>query len=421
MEYDMRTLLEGWNRRQFLTRAGLASSLAGTGSLLSPANLFGAARVNGARKSVYTALGVRPFINAGGTYTTLSASLVPREVAEAMQDASRQYVSIPELHEAVGKRIAALTGAEAALVTSGAAGSLLLGTAACVAGKDQERIRRIPDTTGMKNEVIIQKKHRFGYDHAVRNVGTKLIEVETRADLDAALAGGRVAMMIYLNSNDPLGAIKRAEWVEVGKKAGVPTLIDAAADVPPVEHLSEYTRMGFDLVCISGGKGLRGPQCSGLLLGRKDLIEAAYLNGSPHSDAVGRPGKVGKEEIVGLWTALEVYMKKDHKAEWRDWESQVKAIAGAVDGIRGVKTEPFVPEIANQVPHLRVSWDEKVIPVKNERVVKLLRDGEPRIELRPSAGDKPFVEIAVWMLEPGEHKLVARRLQEVLKAETART
>jgi L-seryl-tRNA(Ser) seleniumtransferase len=408
----MNGLFASWNRRQFLTGAGLASTFASAAGF-SVRNLF-AGRGDAGRKTVYSALGVRPLINAAGTYTVLSASLVPREVAEAMQEAARHHVSIPELHEAVGKRIAALTGAEAALVTAGAASALTLGTAACVAGKDPEKIKRIPDTTGMKNEVIIQKSHRFGYDHAVRAVGTRLIEVETREELQAAV-NDRTAMMLYLNSNDPKGKVKRAEFVEIGKKAAVPTLIDAAADVPPADHLGAYTKMGFDLVAISGGKGLRGPQCSGLLLGRKDLIEAAYLNGSPHSDTVGRQAKVGKEEIVGLWTAVELYVKRDHKAEWSEWESRVRFVADAVRGLRGVRTEPFVPEIANEVPHLRVVWDEKLIPLKNAQVAKLLREGEPRIEVRPSEGDKPTLEIAVWMLQPGEHRIVAQRVAEVLK------
>jgi L-seryl-tRNA(Ser) seleniumtransferase len=358
---------------------------------------------------------LRPLINAAGNYTVLSASLLPPEVAAAMQEAARQFISIPELHEAVGKRIAVLTGAEAALVTAGAAASLLLGTAACVAGKDPEKIKRLPDTAGMKNEVVIQKKHRFGYDHAVRAAGTRLVEVETRAELESAI-GERTAMLLYLNSADGAGQIKRPEFVEVGRARGIPSLIDAAADVPPVERLSEYTRLGFDLVCVSGGKAMRGPQCSGLLLGRKHLIEAALANGSPNSDSIGRSAKVGKEEIVGLWKAVELYVKRDHKADWREWESRVAAIAGAVAGIPGVKAEPFVPEIANQVPHLRVSWDPKVLPFNNDAVVKQLREGEPRIELRPSAADQPAIEVGVWTLQPGEHRIVARRLQEVLRA-----
>ena len=353
-------------------------------------------------------------INAAGTYTALSASIMPREVLQAMEEASRYHVSIAELQQAASKRICQLLGSEAALITAGAAAALTLGTAACVAGKDPEKIKRLPDTAGMKNEVIIQKSHRFSYDHAVRAVGIKLIEVETRKQLEDAI-NEKTAMMLFLNYADPKGQVKRKEFVEIGKRAGVPTFIDAAADVPPAERLSEYIRLGFDLVTFSGGKGLRGPQCSGLLLGRKDLIEAAFLNGSPHSDTIGRLAKVGKEEIVGLLVALELYLNRDHKTEWRIWESRVRHIADAVSDLRGVRTEMFVPEIANQSPHLRIEWDQKLIPMKGVDVAKLLRDGEPRIEVRPSAGDKPVIEIAVWMLQPGEHRIVASRVREVLK------
>lgn len=409
----MRGILSTWSRRQFVKGAGLLSTAAVATANLLTRNGYAAAPGAAGRGTVYSRLGIRPLINAAGTYTALSACTMPREVVQAMEEASRSHVALAELHEAVEKRIASLTGAEASLVTAGAANALSLATAACVAGKDQEKIKRLPDTVGMKNEVILQKTHRVAYDHAIRAAGTHLVEVETREQCENAI-GDKTAMMFFLNFADPNGQIKRKEFVEIAKKAGIPTLMDAAADVPPAGRLSEYVAMGFDLVAFSGGKGLRGPQCSGLLLGRKDLIEAAYLNGSPHADSLERGAKVGKEEIVGLWTAVELYLKKDHQAEWRDWESRVREIAKALDGLRGVKTESFVPEIANESPHLRVSWDEKALPVKNAQIVKQLRDGEPRIEVRPSAGDKPIIEIAVWMLHPGEHRIVARRVREVL-------
>lgn len=363
--------------------------------------------------NIYERLGVRPLINAAGTYTALSASTMPQEVLRAMDEAARFHVSIPELQHAVGKRIAELLGAEAALVTAGAAAALTIGTAACVAGKDHDKIQRLPDTSGMRNEVLIQKAHRFPFDRAVRAVGIKLVEVETRDQLVSAI-NEKTAMMLFLNHEDSKAQIHREEFVAIGKKAGVPTFNDAAADVPPVGRLSEYIRMGFDLVAFSGGKGMRGPQCSGLLLGRRDLVEAAYLNGSPHGDAIGRCAKVGKEEIIGLMTALEIYLKRDHKAEWREWEGRVKLIADALKDLRAVKTEMFVPEIANECPHLKIEWDEKIISKKNSDIVNLLRNGNPRIEVRPSAGDQPALEISVWMLRPGEERIVARRLHEVL-------
>ena len=367
-------------------------------------------------KNVYARLGVRPLINAAGTYTVLSSCIIPPEVRAAMEEAGQIHVSIPELHEAAGQKIAQLVGVEAALVTSGAAGSLLLGTAACVAGKDPERIKNVPDLQGMKDQVVIQKAHRFGYDHAVRAVGVKLVEVEGSEQMRNAL-GSRTAMTLFLNSSDPKGSVKRPEFVEIARKAAVPSMIDAAADVPPASRLGEYNRMGFDLVCFSGGKGLQGPQCSGLLLGRKDLIEAAYLNGSPHADSIGRAAKVGKEEIIGLLTALELYLKRDHKAQLKDWEQQIEFINKTASGIPGViKSEAFVPEIANETPHTRIQWDPKVLPLKRKDVAARLRDGEPRIEVRPSNEEDPILEIAVWMLQPKEYRIVARRLREVLVA-----
>ena len=407
-------------RRRFLQGASWLSLLGGLSSdRLGAANTRASAK--GARLSsqkIYEELRVRPFINAAGTYTMLSACIMPREVVAAMEEASRQHVSIPELQEAAGKRIASWVGSEAALVTSGCAAALTLATAACVCGTDEEKIRRVPDTNGMKSEVIFQKTHRFGYDHAIRNVGVKIVEVETRQELESAISD-KTALLFFLNLADPQGKIKRQEFAEIAKKAGIPSLIDAAADVPPAENLSAYIKMGYDLVAFSGGKGIKGPQCSGLLLGKKELIHAAFLNGSPNADSAGRIGKVGKEEIVGLMTAVELYVKKDHQAEWKDWERQVSLIGKAVAAIRSVQTERFVPEIANQVPHLAIKWDPTALRLTKEDFVKALREGEPRIEVRPNAPSEPRLEVAVWMLQPGEDRIVARRCAEILKKSAA--
>ena len=303
-------------------------------------------------------LGVRSFINAAGTFTALTGSLMRPEVVQAMQVASRKYVNLDELHSAVGARIAELLHCPAALVTSGCASALSLATAACVAGSDRERIRRLPDTKGMKNEVLVQKTHRVGYDHAIRNAGVALIEVQTREELERRI-GDRTAMMFFLNSADPQGKIHLEEFVAIGKKHNVPTLLDAAADVPPVDNLWKYTKMGFDLVGFSGGKGLRGPQSAGLLLGRKDLIDAAKLNTSPNGDTLCRSNKVNKEEIIGMLVALELFLKDDHAAIWKDWEARCGTISKCLEAFKDVKTEVFVPPIANAVPHLRVSWDSR--------------------------------------------------------------
>lgn len=407
-----------FNRRAFLKSAGLASAIGTT--LPSTLGAAAAKAANGASNffvpKVYRDLGIRPFINAAGTYTTLTASLQPKEAVAAAEQAAMAHVSLPELHQAVGARIAQLLECEAALVTAGAAAALTLGTAACVAGKDTRLIRQIPDMTGVtKTEVIIQKSHRYGYDHAVRNVGVKMVEVETREELLNA-AGPRTAMMLFFNAADPKGQVRAEEFVALGKKLGVPTFNDAAADTPPLDRLKLYTRMGFDLVTFSGGKGLRGPQCSGLLLGRKDLIEAAYLNGNPHSDSVGRIAKVGKEEIVALLYAVEAYVKRDQQAEWEEWERRIKYIGDMVLKVPGTEVESYTPEIANQVPHLRIKWDPAKVKATGGEITRELRDGNPRIELRPGLDNEggAKIEVAVWMMQPGEHRVVGRRIREVL-------
>ncbi len=392
------------NRRRFLQSATSLPLLGG---------LRGVANAATVKRDYFAELGVRPFINAGGTYTMFTASLMTPETMQAIDYCSKYFVHLDELHDRVGERIASLIGCEAAMVSSGAASALTLGTAACMAGTNPDFIHRLPDTNGMKNEVIIQKAHRYGYDHAVRNCGIRFIEVETREELEHAI-NERTAMMLFFNAATPPGQITVEEFLQLGKKHGIPTFNDAAADVPPVENLSKYIKLGFDMVTFSGGKGLRGPQSAGLLLGRKDLITAARMNASPNSDSIGRGMKVNKEEMVGMLAAVEVYVKKDHAAEWRDWEQRVKTVADSVGPLPSVKTERFVPEISNAVPHLRITWDQSQIKITPQEVVKKLREGEPSIELRPGA--KEVIEVAVWMMQPGEAQTVARRIREVLKA-----
>jgi L-seryl-tRNA(Ser) seleniumtransferase len=362
-------------------------------------------------RDVIAELGVRPFINAAGTYTALTGSLMPPEVMAAMQVASRKYVRLDDLHDAVGRRIAQLLHCPAALVTAGCASALSLGTSACVAGDAPERIRRLPDASGMKNEVLIQKSHRVAYDHAVRNVGVRLIEVETREDLERSI-NERTAMMFFLNDADPRGKIHHEEFVALGQKHNVPTFNDAAADVPPVENLWRYTQMGFDLVAFSGGKGLRGPQSTGLLLGRKDLIEAAKLNNNPHADSLCRTNKVNKEEIVGMLVALERFLAQDHAAVWNQWEQRCQRIVQGLADFEDVQCEVRVPEIANAVPHLYIRWDYAARGLRPSDVAQELRDGKPSIEVNPGSRDQ--LVVGVWMMEPGEDTIVGQRIHEVL-------
>jgi D-glucosaminate-6-phosphate ammonia-lyase len=367
-----------------------------------------------ARRDYFGELGVRTFINAAGTFTTLTASLMPPEVMQAMEYASHSYVPLMELQDKVGERIASMIGCEAAMVTAGAASALTCGTAACVAGTDQKAILQLPDVTGLKTEVIIQKSHRYGYDHAVRSVGVRMVEVETAAELERAVSP-KTAMMLFFNDADPKGQIKAAEFVALGKKHNVPTFNDAAADTPPVENLSKYTKMGFDLVTFSGGKGIRGPQSAGLLLGRRDLIQAARLNTSPYSDTVARGNKVNKEEMLGMLVALEMFMKRDHAAEWKEWERRTRIISDAVRDVPSAQTEIWVPDIANHVPHLKIRWDKARVALDPREVMKQLRAGKPSIEANPGTNEQELV-IGVWMLQPGEAEIVARKVREILKA-----
>lgn len=366
-----------------------------------------------ASRNILGELGVDPVINAAGTYTMFTATLMWPEVVEAIQSTSRSFVRLEELHDAVGKRIASLLGSEAAMVTSGAAGALTVGTAACITGTDEDRILRIPDTTDMKNEVIIQKTHRFPYDHAVRNCGVKLVEVEKRAELESAI-NDRTALLLFLNKAENAGQIGMEEFIELGRKHGVPTFNDAAADVPPVENLTRYIEVGFDLVTFSGGKGIRGPQSAGLLLGRKALIEAARLNTLPHSDTIGRGLKVNKEEMVGMLVALERYLEHDHEADWRLWQGWAKTMAEAARSVEGVEAEVFVPEIANAVPHVRVTWSSDQISMSPFQVARRLREGDPSIEVVPQGEKADHLQLSSWTLQPGEVEIVARRLKEAL-------
>jgi L-seryl-tRNA(Ser) seleniumtransferase len=317
------------------------------------------------------------------------------------------------LHDAVGRRIAAVLRCEAAMVTSGAAGALTLGTVACMTGCDPDKIRRVPETAGMPTEVVIQRTHRFPYDHAVRNCGVRLVEVDSRGDLERAI-GDRTAALLFLNKAEPAGQIHAQEFVAIGKSRGIPTINDAAADVPPMETLFRLTRLGFDLVAISGGKGLQGPQNTGLLLGRRELIAAARLNTGPNSDALGRPLKVSKEDMVGLMVALEQYLQRDHEAEWAEWERRVRVIQERLEALPGVRTERFVPVIANEAPHVRIRWAADTSGMSPADVAQRLREGEPSIEVVPAPSGEGCLEVASSTLLDGEAEIVARRLYEIL-------
>jgi L-seryl-tRNA(Ser) seleniumtransferase len=408
-----------WNRRGFLGSIGL-----GAGSLLVPGKLFAwkpSAKVTGFGQSgnPYVELGVPTVINCEGTMTVLGGSILRPELEAVMAQAGRHFVRIADLEVAAGKRIAELLKLPegySAIVTCGAAAAMQSGLAGILTGDNEQFIHQIPDLTGMKSEVIIQKSHRNPFDHQLRSTGVKLIEVETREQLRQAV-NDRTAMMHFSNFANATGQIKVDEWVKLAKQYNLPCLNDAAADTPPVSHLWDYTNMGYDLVTFSGGKAMRGPQCAGLLIGRKDLVAYALLNNSPHEDTLGRSQKVGKEEIIGMVKAVELYLKEDHDALDREWQDRLERISRELTKIPGVSTSFFIPDIANHLPHMHISWDSR-IPVEPQQVSKLLRNSKPAIVIGGGEG-RPGLTMCSFMLQPGEDKIVAEQLSRILREHSA--
>jgi uncharacterized pyridoxal phosphate-dependent enzyme len=412
------------------TRRSFMSGVAAFGAaIVSPRKLFAAASGSGSRAetkltgfgssgNVYEELGVTTVINGQGTMTILGGSLMRPEVEAAMALASEHFCSIPELEVAAGKRIAEMlklpqdyTG----LVTSGAAAAMQSGLAGILTGDNEQFIQQLPDLTGMKSEVIIQKSHRSGFDHQLRSTGVKLIEIETRDELRKAV-NPKTAMMHFSNFANAAGHIKVDEWVKLGKEYKIPCFNDAAADTPPVSHLWDYAHLGYDLIAFSGGKAIRGPQCAGLLIGRKDLVAYALLNNSPHEDTLGRSQKVGKEEIVGMIKALESYLKEDHEALTREWWRRLDSISAEITKVPGVSTSFSVPDIANHVPHLEIHWDPRRITLEPADAVKQLRGGRPSIVV---ASNESGLIMNSFMLQAGEEKIMGEGLAQCFRGHSA--
>lgn len=417
------TFADKSNRRTFL---GALSALSAT--LMSPRRLFAApaaAKPGGGKKltglgstgNVYEELGVTTVINGEGTMTVLGGSLLRPEVEEVMALGGQHFVSIVELEVAAGKRITQmlkLPEGYDALVTAGAAAAMQSGLAGILTGDNPQLIMQIPDLTGMKSEVIIQRTHRNPFDHQLRNTGAKLVVVETADDVRRAF-NPQTAMMHFSNFADDDGQIHVEEWVKLAHEHSIPAFIDAAADTPPVSRLWDYANMGYDLIAFSGGKAIRGPQCAGFLIGRKDLIGYALLNNSPHEDTIGRSQKVGKEEIVGMVKALELYLQEDHEVLNKEWQRRLEYVSAQVTKVPSVTTSFQKLEIANHVPHLRIMWDEKRIPMSPREVGKVLRSGKPSIAL--SIGEHgEALSMNSFMLQPGEEKIIATELVKLFKA-----
>ncbi len=365
------------------------------------------------KRDLFKELGVRTFINARGTITFMTGSLMHDYVLETINNSSKDYCMIDELQDKVGEKIAAMLHAEAATVTSGAFSALSLGMAGILTGMDEKKVEQLPhlEENGMKSEVIIQKNHRIHYNHAFINCGAKLVYVETAEDVDKAV-NEKTASMHFLNCNALDGMIKDAEWLALAKKHNLPASIDIAADVPPVSNLWKFNDMGYSFVAISGGKAMRGPQSAGLLMGKKEIVAAARLSAPPRGNTIGRGMKVNKEEILGMYVALEKYINQDHDKEWKEWEDRVAVINHGSKSVAGVTTNVFVPPIANHTPTLQISWDTKKVKISGTELLAALSKGNPSIEAY--GGGKNSIMVSPWMMKAGQEKIVAARIREEL-------
>ena len=369
-------------------------------------------------RDLFKELNVRTFINAAGTLTFMTGSLMHDYVVDAIRGASKDFCLLDELQDKVGERIAQMVHSESAVVTSGAFSGLTLGLAGVLTGLDQKKVEKLPhlEGTGMKSEVICQKSHDIVYNHAFLNTGCKIVSVETVEELEKAI-NEKTALLSFINIQADKGKIQHEEWVAIGKKHNIPTLIDIAADVPPVSNLWKFNDMGFDLVVISGGKAIRGPQSAGLLMGKKDLIAAARLHMPPRGFNIGRGMKINKEEILGMYVALEQYLQYDHEKEWKQWEKGIALIENAVKPVKGVTTRVHVPPLGNITPTLTISWDPAVVKLTTKALQENLRKGEPSIEVG-GGGEENRINVTVWVMKPGQDKIVAKRLKEELSGAT---
>jgi L-seryl-tRNA(Ser) seleniumtransferase len=377
--------------------------------------------------NIYTRIGVKPLINARGTWTYLCGSLEIPATRKALEEASHYFVDMFDLQAGVGRRLAELSGAESGMITSGSAGAIAMATAGCIAGTDPNHVWQLPDTTGLKNEVVIMPR-RSAFDSAIRLAGGKLVVVETVEKLQAAITLQTAMLYTDWANDDLIQGILR-----VTKPAGVPILVDLADRIPPFSNFTHYAKLGVDMYCFSGGKGLCGPQCAGVLLGRKDLIEAALYNSSPWEGAICRPMKVGKEEMMGMLGAIEYWAHADMDAVNKEWQSRVERIKTLVDTVSGVATNITVPTDGNSYPTLSVSWDEKTMGLTLAECEEQLRAGEPRIDVmggsnpsgvlgrlrnttaaRSQSNRPARMQIVSMTLQPGEDLIVGNRLRQIL-------
>ncbi len=401
---------QGSNRRSFmkyLAASPLLAQIAAQGLYVKSAAAIGLV----SQENVYTRLGMKTVINCRGTWTYLSGSLQFPEVRAAQTEASHYFVNMVELQHAAGRKLAELTGAESGMVTSGAAGSMAAATAACMAGTDAAKIWQLPDTTGMRHEVIMAGG-RSAFDSAIRLTGANLVLVESPEEIENAI-NDKTAMIYTTDLGDKL-----AMQLAIAKAHSIPMLLDDAAGIPPADNLKLYAQMKIDLYTFSGGKGLQGPQCSGVLLGRKDLIEAAMRNSAPWEGAVCRAMKVGKEEVIGALTAVETWLKIDPKKLYDEWNARVDRIAKLVETVPGVTTSVYIPDDGNRYPTLKVSWDQDAWGYTiQDCLVPAVREGIQKA--KPTRKERQrvnHIELVSMTIQSGEEMIVGQRLRELLSA-----
>lgn len=433
------------SRRKFFGWTSSVAAALGAAPLLSSSEAMAAATTPAVGEDYYEKMGVEKIINAAGTYTVLTAACMPPSVLAAVQRAALHPVRLHDLQvksgDYIAKRInetqakskdfvAGTPQIEAALVTSGASGAISLATAACMQAANNCGPLDLPQKVDgfKKTQVIVQRAHRYGYDHAMYLCGARVTEVLTMEDYEKACAAGNGIMTNFFNAAEdevgPMGPaqIGREDWIRVAHKYGIPCHIDAAADMPPIANLWKYTSMGFDLVTFSGGKGIRGPQNAGLLLGKKKYIDYALANDNP-GDGVGRGMKVAKEQVVGMAAAVDWVLSHTEETMQGDYHKRAENIARIVKNVPSVKTEIVVPMIANHVPHLLIRFDPAVVGKSTRDIVTALRTGKPSIELNPNTGHRPnqgipsdanTLVVGVWMLQPGEDTIVGNHIHALL-------
>jgi L-seryl-tRNA(Ser) seleniumtransferase len=368
-----------------------------------------------ATRDYYRELGLTPFINAAGAYSAYGGARMRPEVVAAMRFAATRKVRMSELHDAVGARIATLVGSDAAMVTSGATASMVLGSAACMTLGDEDKMRQLPGTAGMANEIIIQKKHRYTYDRALTVAGAKLVEVESEADV-RRLVTERTAMMFFLKPTQQGDDIPESQYVKLAQALGVPSFCDAATTTPPAMNVVDGVSDGFDLICYSGGKGLRGPYSAGLLLGRKDLIQFARRHAAPNDISIGRGMKVSAEEYLGMLVALETGLRISEADDFAYKHDRFSNIIAAIEDVPGVITDIFVSAGHANELYLDIDWDADVINMEPQGLRQALRDHDPSVEVRAFVFSSGRIQLSATVMDEGEDEVVGQILREILLA-----